>query len=353
MKAPFRQRAVMPHPAVRLSSLLRLIAPYGAKPASAHASRHPARRAGVALALGVGMTLTAGLGLPGGAHAQTDDGAMDAVGVTEADGSLTTYSDPFCAGYAVAFAANGGDKTLTPECPEEPVEPLSLSGHAKGERAGKASAQAFQQFMKQQAAVRQKRPEQIFLPGFYDKSRDIWATSEPGMYRVTSFDGGRFAVVNREDVGLGVVDKTGALIVPIEYPQIGFEQGETFITAQKDGKTVVFDGQGKVIVPARYERVLILDKNYLIAQNDGRNEVYDPQGKLLFALDKDVIPAGEGLFWFMQEPQRWGLVDGAGKPVVKPEFTYTSSFQKGKLTSQKSDGENYTIFANGKVVKQP
>ncbi|MFJ1301716.1 WG repeat-containing protein [Pseudomonadota bacterium AL_CKDN230030165-1A_HGKHYDSX7] len=344
----------MSHPAVRLSRLSSPLTPPDAGAHTESVSRRPACRAAIAgplLAAGLGLTLSLALSAP--AHAQAEDAAMDAVGVTEADGSLTTYSDPFCAGYAVAFAANGGDKALTPECPEEPVEPLSLSGHAKGERAGKASAQAYLQFKKQQDALRQKRPDQVFLPGFYDKSRDIWSSSEPGMYRATSFDGGRYAVVNKEDVGLGVVDKTGALIVPVEYPQIGFEQGETFITVQKDGKAGVFDGRGKMLVPARYERVLILDKNYLIALNNGRNEVYDPQGNVLFTLDKDVIPAGEGLFWFMQEPQRWGLVDSSGKPVVKPEFTYTSSFQKGKLTSQKSDGENYTIFANGKVVKQP
>ncbi|OZI28842.1 hypothetical protein CEG14_23190 [Bordetella genomosp. 1] len=287
------------------------------------------------------------------AHAAPDDAAMDAVGVVADDGSMTTYSDPFCAGYAETFKKQGGDKALVPECPEEPVEPLSDSGITKGERAGAASAKAYLQFKKQQAAALAQRPGAPVLAGFYDKSRDAWVSNEPGIYPINSFDGGRYATISREDVGMGVIDRNGLIVVPLAYPQIGFEQGETFITVRdKADKVGVFDGQGKTLVPARFANVLILDKNYLIGQNPGKNEVFDNTGQVLFTLDRDVVPAGEGLFWFMQEPQRWGLVDARGRTVVKPEFTYTSSFQKGRVSSQKADGENYTIYVNGKVEKQ-
>lgn len=281
-----------------------------------------------------------------------EDGIQDAVGVVEEDGSITAYSDPFCAGFAESFKKNGGDKSLIPECPEEPVEPMSMSPHDKGERAGLASAMAYVDFRKHQKANGKDLP---VLPGFYDKSQDAWIMREDGYYPFTSFDGDPYAVISKEDVGMGVIDRLGHILVPIEYGQIGFESTRQVISVRdrKSEKAGLYSIQGEQLVKPRYDAAELIDGKHLLTLRDGKYEVLDLKGKVLFSTRKPISPAGEDRFWFMEAPQRHGIMDAKGKVIVQPEFTYTSGFQDGKLVSQKEGGENYVIYRDGKVVKQP
>ncbi|VFR79617.1 hypothetical protein RAN3_2205 [plant metagenome] len=281
-----------------------------------------------------------------------EDGLQDAVGVVEEDGSVTAYSDPFCAGFAESFKKNGGDRSLMPECPEEPVEPMSMSPHAKGERAGLASALAYVDFRKHQKANGKDLP---LLPGFYDKSQDAWIMREDGYYPFTSFDGDPYAVISKEDVGMGVIDRLGHILVPIEYGQIGFESTRQVISVRdrKSEKAGLYSIQGEQLVKPRYDAAELIDGKHLLTLRDGVYEVLDLKGKALLSTRKPISPAGEDRFWFMEAPQRHGIMDAKGKVIVQPEFTYTSGFQDGKLVSQKEGGENYVIYRDGKVVKQP
>src|SRR5690606_3391246 len=142
-------------------------------------------------------------------------------GIQQEDGTTAIYTDTFCAIYETEFLAQGGDKTLMPECPEEPVEPLSESASTKGKRAGAAAAQAYLQFRKKQAAL--KLPEQALLPGFYDSGEDRWVSREPGVDVSRSFNGKAFAVLSKDE-GLVVIDRNGRIVVPFLYRSINTGQ---------------------------------------------------------------------------------------------------------------------------------
>lgn len=291
-----------------------------------------------------------------GPPSYASDGLQDAVAVPHDDGTYSTYTDPFCAGYATAFRKHGGDKAMEPACPEEPIEPLALSANKKGERAGKASAQAYVQFQKQQKANKDRAAGKPFLPGFYDKSQDGWIINETGYYRFTSFDGTPYASISKEDGGgMGVIDRNGRILVPLQYGGVGFERtrGVIQVYAADGRKTGLYDLQGNLLLEPEYDAIDVIDARHLLTRQGERYDVRDRQGKLVFSSDKALVPAGEDRYWYMDRPQRWGILDEAGKPLVQPEFTYTSAFRNGKLTSQKDGGDNYVIHRDGKVVKQP
>lgn len=284
------------------------------------------------------------------------DGLQDAVAVPNDDGSYDTYADPFCAGYATAFRKHGGDKAMTPACPEEPIEPLELSATQKGERAGKASAQAYVQFQKRQKANKDRAAGKPFLPGFYDKSQDGWIMKEAGYHPFHSFDGAPYASLSKEDGGgMGVIDKNGRILVPLQYDGVGFERTRSVILVYAAGgkKTGLYDLQGNLLLEPDYDAIDVIDAKRLLTRQGERYDVRDRRGTLIFSSDKAIVPAGEDRYWYMDRPQRWGILDEAGKPLVKPEFTYTSAFRNGRLTSQKDGGDNYVIHRDGLVVRQP
>lgn len=281
------------------------------------------------------------------------DGAMDAIGVPDGLGGMITYTDPFCAGFAETFKAQGGDKTLIPPCPEEPVEPLSLSAFEKGEKAGRASAQAYKQFMKQ---AKPAKEGEAYLAGFYDKSQDNWVTNAPNIVASIRFEGDSTATVHNEETHrMGVINKRGQLVVPVEFQGLGMRRKmPQLIFVENEQKKGVYDINGHIVVPVEYDDLDTYDERHLQGRKGKETTVMDQKGKVLLVTERgSILPAGDNLYWFMAEPQRWGLINARGEVVVQPEFTYTASFQKGRLTSQKDGGDNYTIFSTGKVVKQP
>jgi len=289
---------------------------------------------------------------PDDAPTPTADGIQDAVGGPNGDGTYTTYTDPFCAGYAVAFVQYGGDKAMAPDCPGEPLEPLSMPAYKKGERAGKASARAFLQFRKEQQATK-ARTDGHYLAGFYDKSLDAWIIRQPDYPVFHPFEGQAYATIHKDDDTLGLIDKTGLILIPVEYDAVGVDGKNHLFRAYRHGgnKTGLYDARGNLLLPAEYDDITVVDAAHLLTRQGDRRDLRDRQGKLIFSSDKDLVPAGEDRYWYMEHPQRWGILDEKGQPMVAPEFTYPSSFKNGKLTSQKADGEDYVIYRDGRVVK--
>jgi hypothetical protein len=66
---------------------------------------------------------------------------------------------------------------------------------------------------------------------------------------------------------------------------------------------------------------------------------------------KGLEAANEGLVAVMIEPQKWGYINHKNEMIIKPEFTYVGTFENGKVILQKADGEDYTVYKDGKVEK--
>lgn len=307
----------------------------------------PAGRIGYLLVYGL-LAISCAFGLNSAAFAE--EGIQDAVGVPDANGAMRIYSDPFCAGYAETFKARAGDKALIPECPEEPVEPLSMPPYEKGNRAGEAAAQSFIRFRKQS----QNRPSgQAFLSGFYDASQDRWVTDAPSIPPSDPFQSRQLAMIIKDDDKMGAIDKTGKIIIPFDYQQVDVDRSDTFMTVHDPaGKVGVYDRHGALIIPVKYDDVQALDSTHFRASSDGIFHVMDLRGNLLFATEKEITSAGEGMFWFMEKPQRFGILNDKGTVIIPAEFIYTSQFRHGRLVSQQADGENYVVYRDGRVVRE-
>ncbi|MDR1706316.1 MAG: WG repeat-containing protein, partial [Clostridiales bacterium] len=87
----------------------------------------------------------------------------------------------------------------------------------------------------------------------------------------------------------GFIDKTGKVVVPLEYDQV-YSFSEGLAPVIKDGKYGFIDKTGKVVVPLEYD---------------------------------DVYNISEGLATVMKD-DKWGFIDKTGKVVVPLEYDYFS-----------------------------
>lgn len=197
------------------------------------------------------------------------------------------------------------------------------------------------------------------LKGYMDKNSNTWIC-EDSMYTAGSFGDSltEYASAMKLDadgspLSVGLIDRQGTIIVPIIYDglRVGFTDSVCQVT--KASKLGLVNLEGKEIVAPTYEYIdeKAEDGLFRVSKNDLYGMI-NLKGEIVIPIVyKDLEPANEGLVAVMIEPQRWGYINHKNEMVVKPEFTYVGTFENGKVILQKADGEEYTVYKDGKVEK--
>ncbi len=194
------------------------------------------------------------------------------------------------------------------------------------------------------------------VKGHYSKKDDSWISEDP-FYESADFSGSDYASIHRltdneDEPHLGLIDKKGKIVVSTKYSglSIGFVNSLCEVSLEKKG---MVNDKGQEILPPVYDWIQVAKDNLLIINKDGKSGFADTTGKVLVQPKyPGASYAGDGLFFYMKEPQRWGLRNLKDEIIVEPEFTFTSEFVNGKTVLQKDGGDEYIVYSSGKVVKK-
>jgi hypothetical protein len=214
------------------------------------------------------------------------------------------------------------------------------------------------------------------MPGKYNKELDAWETNDPkyathenldgNIYDLFAFEGEDYTTISEQDkdgnsLGTGLINKKGQIIVQPRYASVtvGFPFGFCEVT-DKNNKHGFVSENGIEIVKPQYDCLSLNDKDEMqidstmikVCKNDKEGFI-NTKGEIVIPIKyKSLVLAGEKLIMFMNEPSKWGFIDYKNKIVIQPEFSHTNIFKEGKMTLQKSDGEEYIVYINGKVEKK-
>lgn len=167
---------------------------------------------------------------------------------------------------------------------------------------------------------------------------------------VSGFDGGLAEVVKNGKIGY--IDKTGEIIIPLEYdmPGIGGEhlrhenenrgwirnwnEDLTWVYVEKDGKHGFIDKTGKIVVPLEYDFVNGFSDGLAWVKKDDKYGYIDKTGKIVASLEYDRADNfNDGLAavakgnW--RDGFKYGFIDKTGKIVVPLEYANVSNFKNG------------------------
>jgi WG containing repeat len=124
---------------------------------------------------------------------------------------------------------------------------------------------------------------------------------------------------------------------------------------RRNGKLGYIDRTGKIVVPAKFDRI---DENFsegLAAVSIGNKWGYiDSMGKVVIPLKFDrTLSFDEGL-GAVEIREKWGYVNRTGQIVIPAQFKIPGKFENGFASVNIDDGSTWvTIDKTGKVVPAP
>lgn len=186
--------------------------------------------------------------------------------------------------------------------------------------------------------------------GFVDKTGQVVV---PLQYDYAwGFHGGLSVVVSNDKRGF--IDKTGQVVVPLQYDWVeeDFSNGRIFAEVKRNGRN------GRTYYVSKfgdeYTGVGSVSEGLVWVENNGKWGYVDTTGRVVISLQFDFAKDfSEGLAG-VQKNGKWGFIDKTGKMVIAPQYDIPRSFKNGQAqVGVEDDGktpENFYIDKTGKVL---
>jgi hypothetical protein len=136
----------------------------------------------------------------------------------------------------------------------------------------------------------------------------------------------------------GIANSAGQEVAAPKYDKIMVIDGKTFL-AQIDGKWGLIGGQGQNKIPHEYDDFNYDDAEKILSLKQGDYwGIFTPQGKMLVPAKYEEVMLIEGSNYLVFKGGKWGMVDPSGRekiPLQYEDFRYNQGQKKLELLKSK------------------
>lgn len=186
------------------------------------------------------------------------------------------------------------------------------------------------------------------------KYKKIIGFSEDGFAAFYDAKEKQFGFINVNGENLSTEVKDFKLIEVLGFGMKGFNDG--MAPVKVDDKWGFLNREGKLAIPAKYEKVTIFKSGFASVQRDGKFFVVDKSGAE-FQVDvpgiADLNDFSEMLASFKTAADLVGFVDGAGKVVIEAKFKAAGDFYGGLAWARHTNDKVGFINQQGEWVLEP
>ncbi|MEO5911382.1 MAG: WG repeat-containing protein [Pelobium sp.] len=205
------------------------------------------------------------------------------------------------------------------------------------------------------------------LPGFFQEDRaEVYTKSKKygfidlsgklavdTIYQAVSGFSNSLAPARRKGFN-GYIDKNGKEVLPMDakYLLSPFTDGIAMITDLK--KWGAIDKTGKIVVPLEFSEIEFFNEGYAVAKkdDDAKFGLIDKTGK--FVIEPKYEKLGdvhEGFLYFHDDKKdKWGYLNTKGEVVIKPIYQNAGDFQEGLANVQNENYNEGFIDKKGKQI---
>ncbi len=195
------------------------------------------------------------------------------------------------------------------------------------------------------------------LWGYCNKNKQI--IIEPKYNEVALFENG-YALVRKNDKSI-IIDPSGNEIIPAKYERLRIEDKDIISVFQSGCKFGAIDFYGKEIIPATYDR-LAYYKEHFICLKGTTYFFFDKRGKLLRSHTYDFNQYGSMSFGFdstflgdavkVWKNKKVGLLNSDGDEIVPPKFDNIQDPMTNKFILVSLNGKTGVYDRSGKIIHE-
>ncbi len=156
------------------------------------------------------------------------------------------------------------------------------------------------------------------------------------------YDSYNLALRSDDNGKWGAIDRTGKLVVPIEYDDINiYDEVLIWVNDRTEQRSGYYDKDGNIVVPLRQNSTGKGSKpaeGLIGIEKDNKCGYVDYAGNSVVEFEYDAVGEFNGGFAPVQKDDVWGYIDKSGQYVVMPEYDQAQSFSNGWAWVQK-DGK--------------
>lgn len=150
----------------------------------------------------------------------------------------------------------------------------------------------------------------------------------------------------------GIIDKTGAIILPLQYSNVYWDEEKGFIVEDTLGNMGYVNNLGEFVVPCKYDEVNGYTEGLMLVSTNGKIGYVDTLGRwLIDSIYDDARIFGDGLAR-VKKDGRFFFIDHHGKEEESLNFDEILTGLNNNRAFVKQNGMTYLIDRNGRIIKQ-
>ena len=151
----------------------------------------------------------------------------------------------------------------------------------------------------------------------------------------------------------GVVDTSGKILIPISYHQITYQKEGSvgyFTLISNTPSQGLINRDGKLVVPAIYEKVYPFSEGLARARVNGKWGYIDKKGNVVVDfIYEDANDYSNGLAAVRNK--KWGYIDQEGNYVISPQYREAHKFSEGRAAVRTKMAFQY-INTSGELISK-
>lgn len=142
----------------------------------------------------------------------------------------------------------------------------------------------------------------------------------------------------------GLIDKTGKLVVPLQWEQVHlFSEGLTAV--KQNGKWGFIDEKGNYAIEPQWEDAAEFHKGLAAVERNGKWGAIDKTGKVVIELRWEVVgDLGRELI-LIEENKKFGFIDRTGRIVMEPQWDAADYYWETQFSGQDGNEPIYWLVA--------
>jgi hypothetical protein len=192
---------------------------------------------------------------------------------------------------------------------------------------------------------------ELIIPAKFKK---CWEFSEDGLAPIYDPEKKQFYFINLKGEQLKTEITDFKLIEVFGFGLKGFDNG--MVPVKLGDKWGFLNNQGKLIIPAKFEKVQPFKSDYTVAQNKDQFIILDKQGKEIAVSIPNISEIRaftEKMAPFKTTDGKFGFIDNTGKVVIEAQFAGVGYFDKGLAWAKNTDKMAGFINPKGEWIIKP